>query len=117
MSAAENSELYVGNISDNCPREILIELFHQVGPMKNILYPVDKNGRNKGYAKIGFYHSESVPYAIKVLSGTQLYGRTLRLDYPRDNHNKHSPQYKKTMNKNFSHSDNKPFFSPRNQYF
>ncbi|KAL4229504.1 RNA recognition motif [Mactra antiquata] len=70
--------LWVGNLPE-VSEEILYELFLQAGPLENVSIAKEKDGRQKSFAFVKFSHIESVPYTIKVMEGTQLFGRNLKL--------------------------------------
>ncbi|CAL8114922.1 unnamed protein product [Orchesella dallaii] len=77
--AETSSVLWVGNLAENVTESMLYELFLQVGPIKCIKIPKDRS-MHKGYCFIQFAHSASVPYAIKVLHGTTLFGKKLKFE-------------------------------------
>lgn len=54
-------------------KDILLELFIQVGPVRNIVL-------KPSFAFIEFQDVESVAYAIAAMDGVQLFGRTLNLE-------------------------------------
>ncbi|XP_042901780.1 splicing regulator RBM11 [Parasteatoda tepidariorum] len=72
--------LFCGNLSEKVTEDILYELFLQAGPLENVTIPKEKDGRPRNYAFIAFKHPVSVQYAVALMSGISLYGRTLRLD-------------------------------------
>ena len=51
----QDATIYVGNVDQKCPEEILWELFTQCGPVVNVYLPRDRiTGQHPGYAFIEF---------------------------------------------------------------
>jgi len=72
--------LFVGNIHDNVSEDIMFELFLQVGPIKRLSMPKDRNtGAGRGFGFVTFKHEVSVDYAINVFRDTKLFGRYLNI--------------------------------------
>ena len=81
MSSAPN-DIFVGNVHQNTTEEQLREIFCVVGTVKNVRILVDKEtGRAKGYAFVEYTNIDSVNAAIRLLGGTELHGRALKVSY------------------------------------
>ncbi|KRZ71267.1 RNA-binding protein 7 [Trichinella papuae] len=70
----DDRTLVVLNCHKNVTEELLYELFVQAGPVQNV-----KKRKACPHAFVTFFHSESVPYTIKVMNGIRLFGQPLRL--------------------------------------
>ncbi|XP_013380197.1 RNA-binding protein 7-like [Lingula anatina] len=79
MDDVKERTLWCGNLSEEVTEELLYELFLQAGPLEKVHIAKDKDGRRKNYSFIQFKHEESVPYTIKLMAGTKLFGRPLNL--------------------------------------
>ncbi|SCU87310.1 LAME_0D09582g1_1 [Lachancea meyersii CBS 8951] len=79
--AVQEFTVYVGNITPEVPKELIHELFLQVGPVKSIRYPKDRIlDTYQGFAFVEFYSAEDAEYACKCLNnGVKLYGRALKV--------------------------------------
>ena len=53
--------------------------FLQAGPLEKVSIARDRDGRIRGYAFVTFKHECSVPYAMNLMKGIQLFGRQLNL--------------------------------------
>ncbi|XP_053673633.1 RNA-binding protein 7 [Anopheles nili] len=76
----DDRTLYCGNVSEKVTEEMLYELFLQAGPVENVKIPRDADKRQRSYSFITYTHACSVEYAMKVLDGTSLFQRMLKLD-------------------------------------
>lgn len=62
-------------------REELLELFGTVGPVVDVVMPLDKvSGRPRGFAFVEFESEEDAAKAIETLNGKEVSGRALRID-------------------------------------
>ena len=62
-------------------REELLELFGAVGPVVDVVMPLDKvSGRPRGFAFVEFESEEDAAKAIETLNGKEVAGRALRID-------------------------------------
>jgi nucleolin len=80
--------LFVGNLSFSVNEDTLHETFAQHGDVQSVRIPTDReSGAPKGFAYVEFGDVEQAKSAFEALKGTDLDGRTLRLDYapPRNN--------------------------------
>ncbi|XP_071957930.1 uncharacterized protein [Antedon mediterranea] len=68
--------LYVGNLDTEVTEDILYELFLQAGPLVSV-----KRIVGKPFAFVEFTHDVSVPYSKQIMTGTQLFGKELRLQF------------------------------------
>lgn len=90
MGENDNSRsrtVWCGNLSEKTTEIILYELFLQAGPIEDVNIPKDKEGKRRNFGFVVYKHIESVPYAIELLNGINLYGKALKLD-GRDGNNK-----------------------------
>lgn len=78
MANAEEADrtLFVRNLDSKVTEELLFELFVQAGPLIKTKIPKDKTF---GFAV--YKHEESVHYAIELLNGTSLYGRSIQVQF------------------------------------
>jgi nucleolin len=80
--------LFVGNLSFNLGEDQLWEAFGEHGDIKSVRVPTDReSGRPKGFAYVEFSDVDTAKKAHAAMSGQELDGRSLRLDFsqPRDN--------------------------------
>lgn len=74
----ESRTLWVGGINSQVNEEILFELFINCGPLENVIIPKDKQTmKQRGFGFVIFEHKESLPYAIKQMSGIKLFGQQI----------------------------------------
>jgi len=73
--------LFVSNIDERVTEELLYELMIQAGPVENVV--IKRPDKHYPYAFVIFEDEESVPYAIAMFKGTELFDRALTLK-PRD---------------------------------
>jgi len=79
--------VFVGNLSFNVDEETLREAFKDCGEITSIRFVEDKaTGEFKGFGYIEFASTESTDAAIKM-SGTDILGRAVRVDYANDRRN------------------------------
>lgn len=80
--------LFVGNLSFNSTEDGLWEVFGQYGDVKSVRLPTDREtGNPKGFGYVEFTDIESARKAFEGVTGTEIDGRAIRVDYsqPRDN--------------------------------
>ena len=76
------NDIFVGNVHQNTTEEQLREIFCVVGTVKNVRILLDKEtGRAKGYAFVEYTNMDSVNAAIRLLGGTELHGRALKVSH------------------------------------
>lgn len=71
--------LYVGNIDKSVSEEFLWLVFLEVGPVKYIKVPRDRQGNSRSFAYVEFHNAYFVSHAARHLDGTSIYGRRIRL--------------------------------------
>ncbi|KAI0084189.1 hypothetical protein BDY19DRAFT_898821 [Irpex rosettiformis] len=83
-----SSVLFVGNLSFDATEDAVWEAFGEFGDIKSVRLPTDRDtGRPKGFGYVEFTDIEAAKKAFEGLSGQEIAGRAIRLDYsqPRDN--------------------------------
>ncbi|KAE9401397.1 RNA-binding domain-containing protein [Gymnopus androsaceus JB14] len=81
-----SSTLFVGNLSFSANEDSVWEFFGDYG-VKSVRLPTDReSGKPKGFGYVEFDDIENAKKAFEALSGQELDGRAVRLDYsqPRD---------------------------------
>lgn len=80
-------DLYVGNLEWNTTENELTEIFRSYGEIKSTKIIRDYHTKkSKGYA---FIDMENADKAMKELDGKELRGRTLKINYARQNQKRH----------------------------
>lgn len=80
MSA--QNDIFIGNIHQRTTEDELREIFSVCGSISAVRILVDKEtGRAKGYAFVEYTNIDSVNAAIRLLAGTELHGRALKVSY------------------------------------
>lgn len=82
-----SSVLFVGNLSFDATEDVIWEAFGEYGDIKSVRLPTDREtGRPKGFGYVEFTDIEAAKKAHEGLSGQEISGRAIRLDYsqPRD---------------------------------
>lgn len=76
-----HASLYVGNLDPQVTEPLLYELFIQVGPIKQLNLPKDRILRaHQGYGFVEFRTIDDAEYALNILRGVRLFGRTLKIN-------------------------------------
>ncbi|XP_019950736.1 RNA-binding protein 7 isoform X2 [Paralichthys olivaceus] len=73
--------LFIRNLDQRVTEELLFELFLQAGPLIRTKIPKDLDGKQKTFGFALYKHEVSVPYAMELLNGTSLFGRTLHVQF------------------------------------
>ncbi|AWO99405.1 putative RNA-binding protein 7 [Scophthalmus maximus] len=73
--------LFIRNLDSRVTEELLFELFLQAGPLIKTKIPKDPEGRQKSFGFAVYKHEVSVPYAMELLNGTSLCGRTIHVQF------------------------------------
>ncbi|KAM6988344.1 RNA-binding protein 7 [Tautogolabrus adspersus] len=73
--------LFIRNLESRVTEELLFELFLQAGPLIKTKIPKDADGKQKTFGFAVYKHEVSVPYAMQLLNGATLYGRTLHVQF------------------------------------
>ncbi|EDQ87182.1 uncharacterized protein MONBRDRAFT_10322 [Monosiga brevicollis MX1] len=71
--------IYVGNIDPQCTDELLFELGLQAGPVLNAAIAGNPNGDKLSFGFIEYKRATSTAFAIALLDGLRLFGRTLNV--------------------------------------
>ena len=77
-------QIYVGNITYGLREETLQELFEQYGEVSAVKIVKDRmTGRSRGFAFVEMPETEEAKKAIEKLNGSELEGRTIKVDEAR----------------------------------
>ena len=85
--SAPSKVLFVGNLSWNTVEDTIWDAFSEYGEVSSVRLPTDReSGKPKGYGYIEFSVVDSAQKAINAMSGQEIDGRAIRLDFsqPRD---------------------------------
>lgn len=85
--SAPSSTLFIGNLSFDITEDDVWNAFSEHGEVSSVRLPKDPDsGRPKGFGYVEFAAQESAAAAIDAMTGQELAGRPLRLDFstPRD---------------------------------
>lgn len=69
----------------------MFELFVQAGPLIRTKIPKDADGKQKTFGFAVYKHEVSVPYAMQLLNGTTLHGRTIHVQFRSGSSHSSSP--------------------------
>uniref|UniRef100_A0A3P8TXK9 RNA binding motif protein 7 n=1 Tax=Amphiprion percula TaxID=161767 RepID=A0A3P8TXK9_AMPPE len=83
--------LFIRNLDARVTEELLFELFLQGGPLIKTKIPKDADGKQKTFGFAVYKHEVSVPYAMELLNGTSLYGRTIHVQFRSGSSHSSSP--------------------------
>lgn len=83
--------LFIRNLDQKVTEELLFELFLQAGPLIRTKIPKDPDGKQKTFGFVVFKHEVSVPYAMQLLSGTMLFGKTIHVQFRSGSSHGNSP--------------------------
>lgn len=76
-----SSKVFVGNLDFNTSRDEVQSLFSQVGTVRDVFLPTDRDtGRPRGFAFVEFESEEDAQKAIERFNGYELSGRALRVN-------------------------------------
>ena len=76
------TRVFVGNVNPQTTREVLQQLFSQVGRVLSIFIPLDRDtGRPRGFAFVDYSDSAEAARAIGKLDGHLVAGKRLRLSW------------------------------------
>lgn len=79
------SKVFVGNLNFNTTKEEVQSLFSQVGELRDVFLPVDReSGRKRGFAFVEFTSDDDAQKAIEKFNGYDLGGRPLRVNAAED---------------------------------
>jgi RNA recognition motif-containing protein len=75
------SKVFVGNLDFNTAREEVETLFGQVGRVRDVFFPMDREtGRPRGFAFVEYESDEDAQKAIEKFNGYELGRRALRVN-------------------------------------
>ena len=73
--------VFVGNISQQAVEDDLHRLFSQVGVVRKVRLPLDKeSGKHRAFGFIDFHDERTMQAAIVRMDGVDLHGRALRVN-------------------------------------
>ncbi|CAI5448443.1 unnamed protein product [Caenorhabditis angaria] len=76
--------LYVGGISEECTEKVLMAAFIPFGDVVAISIPMDyENGKHRGFGFVEFDLPEDAAAAIDNMNDSELFGRTIRVNFAR----------------------------------
>lgn len=79
------SKIYVGNLPFSSSEDDLRELFETHGPVESVSIITDRDtGRPRGFAFVQMGTDDGAQNAIRALDGTQLGGRSIRVNEAQD---------------------------------
>jgi len=80
--------VFLGNIADTVEDNDIYELFQDIGTVVDLRWVIDRNTNSfKGCGFVDFAETESTDKAVE-LTGTNIKGRSIRIDYAPDTKNK-----------------------------
>lgn len=80
-----SSKVFVGNLDFNTSRAEVQALFSQVGEIRDVFLPTDRDsGRPRGFAFVEYANEEDAAKAIERFNGYELAGRGLRVNAAED---------------------------------
>jgi len=82
-------KLYVGSLSWNTDEDGLSEAFERFGEIEFVRLITDREtGRSRGFGFVTFKNKEDAEKAIAEMDGTELAGRTIRVNEARERENR-----------------------------
>lgn len=80
-----SSKVFVGNLDFNTTRAEIQSLFSEVGEIRDVFLPTDRDsGRPRGFAFVEFASEDDAQKAIARFNGYELSGRALRVNAAED---------------------------------
>ena len=80
-----SNKLYVGNISFSSTEADLKDLFGRHGAVESVAVVTDREtGRSRGFAFVEMEEAHAAQDAIRALDGTDLGGRTIKVNEAQD---------------------------------
>src|SRR5512146_1250000 len=80
-----SSKVFVGNLDFNTTRAEVQTLFAEVGEVRDVFLPTDReSGRPRGFAFVEYASEEDAAKAIEKFNGYQFSGRALRVNAAED---------------------------------
>lgn len=83
--------LFIRNLDQSVTEELLFELFVQAGPLIRTKIPKDADGKQKTFGFAVYKHEVSAPYAMQLLNGTTVHGRTIHVQFRSGSSHSSSP--------------------------
>jgi len=78
----EGNKLFVGGLSWGTDDAALQSAFSQYGDIDSVRVVMDRNtGRSKGFGFVSFVNRDSAQEAVDKMNGSELDGRTIRVDF------------------------------------
>ncbi|HUP65346.1 MAG TPA: RNA-binding protein [Thermoanaerobaculia bacterium] len=75
------AKVFVGNLDFNTSKSEVEALFAQIGPIRDVFLPMDReSGRPRGFAFVEFDSEDDATAAIERFNGYELGGRALRVN-------------------------------------
>lgn len=79
--AAISAKIFVGNLNYRTTKEELENVLASIGTVVDVYLPTDRaTGRPRGFAFVEFASTDEATRAIEQLNGTELGGRTLKVN-------------------------------------
>jgi len=79
------AKVFVGNLDFNTTKSEVQQLFAEVGEIKDVFLPMDReSGRPRGFAFVEYASDDDAAKAIEKFNGYQLGGRALRVNAAED---------------------------------
>lgn len=79
------TKLFIGGLAWETTEETLQKIFGEYGEVVEVNIVKDReNGRSRGFGFVQFAKAEEAQKAIDALNGTELEGRTLRVDLAKE---------------------------------
>ena len=80
-----SSKVFVGNLDFNATKNDVQTLFAEVGEVRDVFLPTDReSGRPRGFAFVEYASEEDAAKAIEKFNGYQFSGRALRVNAAED---------------------------------
>ena len=77
-------DIYVGNLDYALQEDELMEIFSEVGEVNSAKIIKDREtGKSKGFGFVEFTNEEDAKNAIEEMNGTEVMGRTIRVNQAR----------------------------------
>lgn len=77
-----SKKLFVGGLSWGTKEESLRQAFERFGTIEDVHVAVDRDtGRSRGFGFVTFAEEEQAKTALNEMNGTELDGRSLRVDF------------------------------------
>ncbi|KAM3875510.1 RNA-binding protein 7 [Diretmus argenteus] len=83
--------LFIRNLDQRVTEELLFELFLQAGPLIRTKIPLDTEKKQKSFGFAVYKHEVSAPYAVQLLNGMSLFGRTIHVQFRSGSSHSSSP--------------------------